>query len=188
MSTDPNSDDRVTEEEERSLRALFDETAPPPDPAALSRMARAAAQIPERRLPWYRRLWSRQPALVGAVVAAAAALALVFAAGDDEPQGGPVASGSAPITSPDPAPTLAQSAEVPVVDDIDELLAFDVADDGFDEVATLDADPLAGWDGSADSEIIDEHPMSAFELLLDDDADDIELLATAFDDVLTEGG
>ena len=162
--------------EHDDLQALFDDTASPPDPVALQRMARAAAQIPKTPVPWYAKLWSPRPVALGAALAAA--VALVWVVRQDDTTVAPVAS----------APALPSSDDVP--DDLNELLAFELSDDVdgslVDEpLAVLDADPLAAWD---EDDGLDDAFLSALDVLIIDDDDDVELLGLVFDDMLTEGG
>lgn len=162
--------------EHDELKALFDETASAPEPATLQRMARAAAQIPRAPVPWYAKLWSPRSFALGAALAAA--VALVWVVRHDEPQWAPVAS----------APAVPSGEEVP--DELNELLAFELSDDidGSPEaepLAALDADPLTAWD---EDDTLDDPFLSALDVLILDDDDDVELLGLVFDDMLTEGG
>ena len=181
MSTEHKSD--PPSEDERQLQALFDETASKPEPAVLQRMARAAAQIPDLRQPWYRQLWSPRALAISAMIGAAA-LALVMTLGkDDGNRVGPLveqSSVTAPTTSDPTAPSNDEA--------IEELLAFELTDNGDEEVASLDADPMASWDGNDDGFLVDDHPISALDVLFVDGDDDIEMLGTIFDDMLAEGG
>lgn len=176
MSTEPQPND-VSESEEQELQALFDETASAPELAALQRMARAAAQIPEGHQPWYRRLWSH-PYAIGAAIAGVAALALVLTVGES-PQ---------PETLTDRTAAPTDSAPTETADDaIDELLAFELTDPVADDLEALDPDPLAVLDDD-ELDFAADHPASALDLLFIDDGDDLELLGSAFDAYLTEGG
>ena len=176
--------DTSNDADEAALRALFDETAQPPDPQAIQRMARAAAQIPELHRPWYQKLWSRPYAAMG--LAAAAAAALIIGIQDPtppDPSAGRTAGLPTAGLSAAGLPTSTASVEDT---SLDELLAFELTDNGDDEVAALDADPFTGWDEDGDT--VDDHPAAALDVLYGDDFSDIELLGSAFDDVLTEGG
>lgn len=167
------------QDDERRLQALFDQTAPAPEPDVLQRMARAAARIPESSVPWYRKLWLTRPWAVGMLATAAALTLIVGISLDDE------------ATRRDPGAVAASApAEVPSAseDGLDELLAFEVTDDLDGDVAALDADPLSAWVDGDEVMLASDSPLEALDLLFFDTLDDVDTLGHAFDDVLAEGG
>ena len=179
MNTENN---RTESEEERELLALFDQTAEEPSQVALQRMARAAAQIPEARQPWYRKLWGRHRVALGAAAVAAAAVVAVVATDSDKD--GPVAGTTGtPSVETALTPTPVPDAE------LDEVLAFELTTaESDEELAALDVDPLGSFEADADLALGDDHPVSVLSVLFVDDAGDIELLSAVMGDMLEEGG
>ena len=145
------------DDSERDLRALFDATVAPPDKAALDRMARKAAQVPEHtKASWWSFLLApeRRKHVIGLLLAGAVAttVALVQFGGilDDAP----VATPLQPVG--DNEPLLAELD----YDDIDED----------NPLAADDADPLGGFslEAGASFGIIDVLHLGE----LDDDVDE----------------
>src|SRR5262245_62110907 len=107
--------DRFPDEEERSLRKLFDETAPEPERAQLDRLARFAAQVPARAVPRWRRWLVRAPAL-GLALAGVTVMALWL---------GRPSLGTLHVMPP--RPTGMPSGDAPIIDD--DPLAFEIDED-----------------------------------------------------------
>lgn len=152
-----------------ALQALFQETAPDDDPLAVQRLARHAAQIPERqasRRPW----WLVVPG-IGALLAAAAAAWFVM-----QP---PVAPQGPLASSTSPAPTIAAvpSGELGWFDGATASLWSD-GEDGEDDAVELPAvvdDPLAVLDGSEGGD-----PLGPLELLLEPSDEDLDLYLSTY--------
>jgi hypothetical protein len=155
------SDPNITEEEQRQLQALFDETATDAPQDQLNRLARYAAQIPEAMpQPWWSMKWLKQVLVIASVVAASMILITQFR---------PDARG------PGPAPTIAMtkdSAPEKVVPDEEDVELFAILDAPDEEAV----DPLASLELDDDS-----YPLDVFDVLFvpDDDAN-LEQLSEAY--------
>ena len=147
---DPHHDPEERPPGERKLQALFDATAPPPSQAQLHRLARAAAQVPERAKASPVRLWLRRPApALGLAVAAAAAWFLLVGRGDPPPDGDGASSPTVAMTAPT-EPTFEpvdDDGSAPLLDDGQEELALAVLD------GEAEADPDEELGGDLDNPI-----------------------------------
>jgi hypothetical protein len=165
----------MTDPDDR-LQALFDATVRQPSQVELDRMARAAAQLPERtpaRAWWARAVtWPRLAAALVGVAAVAGALAIGLR--DDPSHAVPIAQTGDPIASPGIEP----------FDEVEEGLAIvtdDIAwsDEELDAawLETVGSDPLAALDG-------EEDPLGALDLLLAFDDDDLDVLLASYERTL----
>lgn len=173
MNHDPT---HTTPEEERRIRAIFDETAAQPTEAQLARMiARAErtpaeASRPERRGPG---LW-----WIPLAVAAVVALALggfTLGKGSPTPQ---VASTA--IDVPVVPPTAVVSVRVP-----DDLRETPAEDDVFEDEIVYPSDPLAVLDGDWDEA---GGLMTGLDLLHGPAGDDEEAYWEEVERLMEEGG
>jgi hypothetical protein len=171
-----NNHDDIDPRDERALQALFDETSSPPTQQQLHRMARAAAQIPEKSharaglLGWFG-LSSWRPALAfGFVGAAALAAWLAFGRGPGTPgPAPPMAELTAPTPSADPQLDPGTEDGEPI--DLEKIeLATEDEPDWVEEdaLAVLDDDDVAGG------------PLAALDLLAGaDEESEMDIWATA---------
>ena len=175
--------EQFSEEDERDLQSLFDETAGAPTQDQLHRMARVAAQIPDRtKLPWYARWrsWLPKAAVASAAVAAAAAAVIVT-----QPDGpAPDVTSPVAVTSTAPVPTTPALPDEPseLDDDLDEELFAGIDDLDIDEILADEEDD----DGLLASADVDTAmPMESLDVLIaaDDDAG-LDLLAEVYDEVV----
>jgi hypothetical protein len=195
MSTKDRHPDDASREEapqdaELQLRALFDATAEEPSPETLHRLARTAAQIPERHAVSPLRAWLRR--LVPAIaLAATATAAWLLLAPPDEGDGTPVPRPTLAMSQSAPAPPVEPTPAVPLIDEEQQDLALAVLSAALEEDPDEDLggeldDPLA----SLGMEAVDAHPMDALAALFppDDDEESFELYGDALSAALEEDG
>lgn len=138
------------EPDERELQALFDATAEPASQDQIHRLARTAAQIPERATVSPLRLWVRRLVPTLGLAAAAAVAWFVVKRGDDLPNGGGTPSPTVAMTAPEPTGTTEDAIEdgrTPLLDDGQEELALAVLD------GDVEADPDEDLGGDLDNPI-----------------------------------